>query len=300
MKKYIAISFASFIVLIGIFLFQNARQDDSKLNIVFCDVGQGDGILIRTPNGSDILVDSGPDNKILACLAKHIPFWDKTIELAILTHPHSDHLIGFLSVLKNYKVLSFATENLQNNTASYKAVLESLKEQNIKIKYVYAGDRFVLKDGASISIVGPTKEFLAKTSPQGFIGERSEFANVESLVKYKNFSALLTGDSQASELADALEFFGSFGKAQDKSAQSSSRVSVLQVPHHGSKTGLSEEFLNQTNPKLAVISVGKNNKYGHPAPSTIQLLKDRNIKILRTDQQGDIEIVSEGKGWIAK
>lgn len=285
MKKSIFIGFASFIVLVGIFLYQSVSIDKEKLKIVFCNVGQGDAIFIRSPKGQDILIDSGPNNLVINCISDHMPFWDKTIELAILTHPHQDHLNGFLDVLKNYKVLSFATLDLKNDTSSFKAMLESLKEEKMNIRYVYEGDRFIFKDALSISIVGPSREFLAKTSPRGSIRERNEFANVESLVKYKNFSALLTGDSQKAELKEA------FDKYQFKN------LSLLQVPHHGSKTGLTEEFLNQANPKLAVISVGKKNKYGHPARETIELFKNKGIKILRTDQDGQIKIATDGLSW---
>lgn len=294
MKKSIIIGFALVIVLVGIFLYQSSSLHHGRLTIVFCDVNQGDAIFIRTPKGKDILIDAGPDSKVLDCIASHMPFWDKTIELATLTHPHADHLNGFLSVLKNYKVLSFVTLNLKNNTSGFKAVLESLKEQNISIRYVYLGDKFVFNDGVSINIVGPSREFIDRTSPQGKISEKREFANVESLVKYKNFSALFTGDSQALELKEALRL--SF----DRLRIAQGKISILQVPHHGSKTGLDEEFLNITSPELAVISVGKRNRYGHPAPSTIGILRDRGIKILRTDENGEIEIATDGYGFAVK
>jgi len=282
MRK-VFIGFILLISLAGIFVYQYARFYDDKFHLVFCDVGQGDAIFLRTPSGIDILIDGGPNDSILSCLERHMPFWDKTIELAILTHPHEDHLNGFLDVLKNYKVLSFVTLDLKNNTSSFKALLESLKEEKINIRFVYLGDRFIFKDGLSISIVGPSREFLAKTSPRGFIGETNEFANVESLIKYKNFSALLTGDSQASELNEIL-----------KQVQDDIGISVLQVPHHGSRFGLTAEILDILNPKAAAISVGKNNKYGHPAQETLKILGDKNIKILRTDQDGEIQITTDG------
>lgn len=286
--RVIFIGFSSLLFLGAIFFYQQAKFNDGRLRVIFCNVGQGDAIFIRSPKGQDILIDAGPNNLVVNCISDHMPFWDKTIELAILTHPHTDHLNGFLDILKNYKVLSFATLDLKNNTSSFKAMLESLKEEKINIRYVYLGDRFIFKDGLSISIVGPSREFLAKTSPRGSIGEKNEFANVESLIKYKNFSALLTGDSQKAELKEA------FDKYQFKN------LSLLQVPHHGSKTGLTEEFLKQANPKLAVISVGKKNKYGHPARETIELLKNKGIKILRTDQDGQIKITTDGLSWAVK
>ena len=287
MKRVVGIGFILFVLLSGIFVYQYSRFGDSKLHVVICDVGQGDAIFLRTPGGSDIVVDGGPNDSVLSCLAGRMPFWDRDLELVILTHPHADHLDGLISVSKRYKILSFATENLKNNTVRFKALIDELKNQNIKMQYLYSGDRFVFKDGVSLDIVGPSKEFIRKTSPQGKISDRNEFANIESLIKYKDFSVLLTGDSQAGQLNDAILS----GRVGD--------IDVLQVPHHGSKTGLTLKILDTLNPKLAIISVGKN-KYGHPTREMLEILKLKDIKVLRTDLDGEIEIISDGSDWIAK
>lgn len=282
MKKVsVVFIFSMLLVLLGgFFVYEYGRFNDERLHLVFCDVGQGDAIFIRTPGGSDILVDGGPDDKVLSCLANNMPFWDKTLELVILTHPHADHLNGLISVLSNYKVVTFATEDLRNTTSSFKSLFERLRENNIPILYVYMGDRFA-QDDVNIEIVGPSREFLLKTSPNGFTKESREFASVISLIKFKNFSAVLTGDSQASELKEAI----AAGGLED--------IDVLQVPHHGSKTGLTAEILETLAPERAVISVGKN-RYGHPSPQILKILRDKDIKILRTDKDGEIEIVSGG------
>lgn len=287
MKRVVGIGFILFVLMSGIFVYQYSRFGDSKLHVVICDVGQGDAIFLRTPGGSDIIVDGGPNDSVLSCLAGRMPFWDRDLELVILTHPHADHLDGLISVSKRYKILSFATENLKNNTVRFKALIDELKNQNIKMQYLYSGDRFVFKDGVSLDIVGPSKEFIRKTSPQGKISDRNEFANIESLIKYKDFSVLLTGDSQAGQLNDAILS----GRVGD--------IDVLQVPHHGSKTGLTLKILDTLNPKLAIISVGKN-KYGHPTREMLEILKLKDIKVLRTDLDREIEIISDGSDWIAK
>ena len=287
MRKIAFIGFILALLLGGIFVYQFGLFSDGKLHLVFCDVGQGDAIFIRTPKGLDILVDGGPNDSVLSCLSNHMPFWDRDLELVMLTHPHADHLKGLISVARHYKIISFATENLKNDTVIFKALMDELKGQNIKIKYLYAGDTFKLKDKVGLKIVGPSREFLKKTSPEGLIGERSEFANIESLFSYKDFSVLLTGDSQALQLKEALLD----GKLKD--------IDVLQVPHHGSKTGLDSEILSFLKPELGVISVGKN-RYGHPAKEIIEILRNKDIKILRTDEKGDIEIVSDGKEWFAR
>ena len=303
MKKIFLSTSILFILLSSILIYQNITFADKKLHVVFCDVGQGDAIFIRTPNGSDILIDGGPDESVLSCLAKHMPFWDRTIEIMILTHPHADHLTGLISVIKRYNVLSFATEKISNKTLSFNYLVELIKSKNIKTNYVYQSDRFRLGGGVILEIVGPSKEFLDETSPEGLIGESAEFGSVETLVKYRKFSALLTGDSQASELQQAIS----------SKRYAISNLSVLQVPHHGSRFGLTAEILNILKPKIAAISVGAKNKYGHPTQFILDLLNQFGIKTLRTDlsanamhqalqagQNGDIEIISDGNLWKVK
>src|SRR3989344_6930328 len=127
MKKYILIGFA-LLFLLGVFtVFQYLKFSDGKLHIVFCNVGQGDAIFMRTAKGKTILVDSGPDNTVLDCLSGHMPFWQRTIDVAILTHPHADHFMGFMPVLRRYKVKMFATEKLMNQTVGYRQLQELLR-----------------------------------------------------------------------------------------------------------------------------------------------------------------------------
>lgn len=286
MKRTFLILSVLLFLLGGILIYQNAIFNDKKLHVVICDVGQGDAIFIRTPNGSDILIDGGPDDSVLDCLGKHMPLWDRAIEIVILTHPHADHLMGLFAVLKNYRIKAFATEELSNKTVGFASLMDKIKAQKIPTRFIFAGDRFILKDKVVLEIVGPTKEFLDKTSPGGTIGETSEFASLENLLTYGKFSVLFTGDSQVSELEEMPKLI------------QHDNLDVLQAPHHGSRFGLNQEILDILNPELAVISAGKNNKYGHPTQFVLDLLK--NIKTLRTDQMGDIEIVSDGNDFRLK
>ncbi|EKD64599.1 MAG: hypothetical protein ACD_50C00338G0004 [uncultured bacterium] len=287
MRKIIIVFIVIF-SLGAIFVYHYSKFNDRKLHVVFCDVGQGDAIFLRTPKGSDILIDGGPNNSVLSCLLGHMPFWDRDLELVILSHPHADHLNGLIEVAKRYKIKSFATENLKNNTASFRVLIDEIKKQNIKIQYLHTGDRFSFKDGLILEIVGPSREFIGETSPTGMIGESSEFANILTLFNYKDFSLFLTGDSQKEGIKDAILS----GFLQD--------IDVLQVPHHGSKTGLDSEILSYLKPELAVISVGKNNKYSHPAKEIIEILRNQEIKTLRMDQNGEIEIMTDGINWIVE
>jgi competence protein ComEC len=285
MRKYFLIGSILFFLLGCILAYQAVIYNDKKLHIVICDVGQGDAIFIRTPGGVDVLIDGGPDNSVLDCLSSHMPLWDRTIEIMILTHPHVDHLAGLIDVAKRYRVIVFGSEKIVNPSTAYKELVKQLERNRTKQKSLYRDDQFVVKDGVILKTLWPTMEWVE----QNPIGEGSSDINGSSvigLLNYKNFKALFAGDAQASIINQIDSMAGG--------------IDLLKVPHHSSKTGLNANILNILNPKIAVISVGAKNKYGHPAPFTLNLLNQFNIKTLRTDQTGDIEIISDGNSWMVK
>jgi len=284
MKKTFLILSILFFLLGCILVYQNINYDDKKLHVVICDVGQGDAIFIRTPGGSDILIDGGPDDSVLACLGRHMPFWDKTLEVMILTHPHTDHLTGLIDVAKRYAVLVFGTEKIVNPSSAYKELIKQLEQNHTQQKFLYQDDQFIIKDGISLKTLWPTQEWVDQNSAGGNSNENG--LSIIELLSYKNFEALFTGDAQASDIEKIESMLGV--------------IDFLKVPHHGSKSALTEEVLDILNPKIAAISVGDKNKYGHPTAFILNLLKDKNIKTLRTDQVGDIEIISDGKVWKIK
>lgn len=283
LKKYLFFTFISLLALGAIFFYQESKFNDNKLHLVFCNVGQGDGIYIRTPKGNDILIDGGPNETILNCLNNNMPFWDRDLELVILTHPHADHIIGLISVLKKYKVLSFATSPSSNSSDVYKELVRILKEKGIAEKILSKGDKFTSDDGIILTTQWPYSS-LAKT----VLGSKTEYfdqndSSVVELLSFGKLKVLLPGDVSYS--------------IENELASSIPSIDILKVSHHGSKTGTSKEFLEAIRPKLAVISVGKNNNYNFPASSTLELLKSFGIKTLRTDQNGEVEVVSDGEFW---
>lgn len=285
MKKYFWLAGVLLFCLGCIFVYQSINYNDKKLHIIACDVGQGDAILIKTPQNTDILIDGGPDDSILSCLGKHLPFWDRTIEIVILTHPHADHFVGLISVMKKYKILSFNAEKIENPSAAYIELLKQVKEDRVGERFLVQGDKFRLKDGVILETLWPTKDWIDQNS----LSEAKSDVNGSSIIEklsYGKFSILFTGDSQSSVLNKISSLIG--------------KMDVFKVPHHGSKTGLNSEILDVLSPKLAIISVGKNNKYGHPAILTVDFLNQFKIKILRTDEKGDIEIISEGNNFLIK
>ena len=263
--------------MLGFGLYQGFQIVHSEeLSVTFCNVGQGDSIVIRTPLGSQFLIDGGPNESIHSCLLSHLPFWDRTLDVIFLTHPHLDHLAGLESVINRYIIKRFDTEKVTNQTDEFLSLMSSLSEQNIPINYLWKGDSYQTSDGVTLTVLGPSKDFLAETAPTGEINESEGFSNLVLLLEYQETSILFTGDSQVDGLKDALKGF-------------KGDIDILHVPHHGSKSGLNQEVLDMINPEIAVFSVGKN-KYGHPSKEMLSLLEKNNIKMYRTDRDGEVTI----------
>ena len=281
LKKYLLVAFLSLLFLGGFVIYQQRHFNDGKLHITFCDVGQGDGIYIHTPAGKDIVVDGGPDASILSCLSNNMPFWDRTIDLMVLTHPHEDHYYGLKLIADRYQISTFATEGLE--TAESNKLLTVLNRKKTAIRFLCQGDNFILPEGVTLTTLWP-KSCLNGVANTGL---DLNTLSVAQLVTYRDFQLLLTGD-----INDVID---------NQITSLVGDIDVLKVPHHGSKNGLDASFLDAVTPELAIISVGAKNRYGHPAPSILSLLASKSIKTLRTDKNGDIRLVSDGKTyWVTK
>ncbi|EKD87290.1 MAG: hypothetical protein ACD_36C00161G0002 [uncultured bacterium] len=241
---------------------------------MFCDVGQGDGAYIRFPDGRDMVVDGGPNDKILGCLGRYMPFWDRHIDIVVMTHPQKDHMQGLISVFERYDVDYFVRSNVENTTEGYKELQNVVQSKNIPQKFVTTGELIDI-DQTKLSVAWPSPDVLGATTD---IND----ASVVFFLRYGSFDALFTGDAT---LRQGFEW------------QAGDAIEVLKVPHHGSKTGMNEAFVDSVRPSLAVISVGKNNTYGHPTQEILEMLEARAIRVMRTDQEGDIEVVSDGKNF---
>lgn len=280
MKKVLTLGVFSLVLLGFIFFSQVSQRSDSKLYLVACNVGQGDAMYIKTPSGKDILVDGGPNDAVLDCLNNNMPFWDKTIELVILTHPDADHITGLVDVLQRYTVLHFVTSETSRNTGIYKKFLNVLGSQNLPLKYIYAKDKIDFGDGVVSNIISPSLDYVNSSKPIGE-SEVNEFSVIQ-VISFGKFKALLTGDAGVI--------------VEDRIAKDVGNIDILKVPHHGSKTGMSDYYLATTDPEVAIISVGKNS-YGHPTSFSLDLLSKHQIKTLRTDRNGEVEIVTDGKSY---
>jgi len=233
------ILFLSLIILVVLFWI---TLPSKKMKVIFCDVGQGDAALVIYKNWQ-MVIDVGPNNKkVLKCLENNLPFWDKKIELLLLTHGDSDHVGGLADVSKFYRVEQiFSSEKLRQ--------FDLIKTDWISFEVVNSG----LVDDNENSIAG--------------------------VLIYENTRIFFSGDITA-EVEKRLVWQKILTESVD----------VLKVSHHGSKDGTSEELLNILKPKLAVISVGTKNKYGHPTKEILDRLKEKGIEIKRTDKDGDIYV----------
>ena len=246
------------------------------LEVNFFDVGQGDAIFIQTPQRYQILIDGGPDPKIIEKLTQEMPFWDRTIDLIILTHPHRDHMAGLIEVLKRYKVENILWTGVMQETSEYNEWKNLIKNEGAKIFIAHAFQK----------ITTPTTVLNVLYPFENLEGKRVKNINNTSIV-----SKLVFGEI-------SFLFTGDIYKSVEKKLMKTGielNAEVLKVSHQGSKTSSSEEFIEVVGPKIAVVQCGKNNKYGHPHLEVLATLEKYGIKVLRTDEQGDIKILSDGK-----
>lgn len=273
LKNYYFVLFGLF--LSTIFLWQEVEKfSDNNLKVYFFNVGQGDAAYIRTPDQQDILIDGGPDATILSKLGEVMPFFDRKIEMIILSHPQADHMSGLIDVIDRYDIGKIIWTKVQCQTGICQEWRRKISEKNISQEKVITGE--VINFGKiSINFFYPFSDFENKK-----VKDLNDSTIVAQIV-YQNNSFLFTGDiDQDIEKTLVANFI--------------LKSDVLKVAHHGSRFSSSLIFLAATNPKYAVISVGKNN-YGHPAPQTLQNLKNQKINFFRTDQDGDIKCKGDGK-----
>jgi competence protein ComEC len=255
---------------------------DGRLTVEVFDVGQGDSILIRTPDGREVLVDGGPDGEVIQReLGEALPFWDHSLDMVVLTHPDSDHITGLLKVLERYHIDWVAEGPGEAQPSDLaKAWQRLIDEKGIPIQDVGAGGWIDLGRGARLEILGPPEQSLVGTS-----ADRNNNSVVVRLA-WGSISFLLAGDIQSA------------GEQALLDERVDLRSTVLKVAHHGSAYSTTQEFLDAVRPALAVISVGANNDFGQPAPSTLARLDD--TVLYRTDQQGDVTFSTDGERlWVS-
>lgn len=255
---------------------------EKGLKVFFLDVGQGDAILIQAPGNIDVLIDGGPGRQVIEGLDRHLPFWNRDIELMILTHPHTDHVQGLIEVLKRFEVKRSVGYELDCQTPDYQEWLKIIKEQNIPFFKTVKGDRFNLGSDIYLETLYPFADIT---------GLKFDNLNLASIVIELHdgpHSYLFTGDSPAEVENEMM------------AADLIKKVDVLKIGHHGSKYSSILPFLEKLKPSCAVIQVGKNNSFGHPHLITLQRLKKLGALILRNDQDSEVACQSLAKGLVCQ
>lgn len=256
-----------------------ASQKDGLLKIYFFDIGQGDAIFIETPNGNQILIDGGPDNTVVQKLGETMPFYDKNIDMVVLTHSDADHITGLIEVLERYEVENVIYSKIIRKSAVYDAWRDAVAKESVNTIDPAAGKVVDLGNGTTLAIIYPSE------SLDGKVKEKVNDDSVVLMLKYDETKILLSGDIEA--------------RAERQIILSGANLDadILKIAHHGSKTSTIKEFLYEVSPQVAVIQVGTKNRYGHPSPEVLKRLENYDIKYYRTDVDRDIKIISDGQNF---
>ena len=253
------------------------------VQIYFFDVGQGDAALIQEGD-QQILIDGGPDDKVLAELGSVMPAGDRKIEHMILTHPHADHITGLNQVLERYEVGEVISTGVVSTSSQYLEFLNNIKTKNIPFKVPKVGDQIAPFADGKIDFLWPGDTYLSK--------EIDNLNNSSEVFRFCTFDscALFTGDMEVGEREEMIAYYMKENKLSELQAQ------ILKVAHHGSENGTGENLLENVKAIHAVISVGLNNQFGHPHEAALTLLKEYGLIIHRTDQNGTVRFILNKDG----
>ncbi|MCX0384061.1 MBL fold metallo-hydrolase [Clostridium perfringens] len=250
----------------------SAESEYSGMSVTYLNVGQGDSELIQV-NGINMLIDAGTNagaNDLVKDLKNR---GIKTIDIAIATHPHEDHIGGMDEVLENFDVKSFYAPKVAHTTKTYENMLKAVKNEGLKIKQIKEGTKIDLGKDTEVQVYSPVKS------------QYEELNNYSPVMKisYGQNSFMFTGDAESLVEKEIL------------SENKDLKADVLKLGHHGSHSSTSEEFLKAVDPSIAIVSCAKDNKYGHPHKETMSNLKKAGITVYETFRDGDITISSNGK-----
>jgi competence protein ComEC len=273
-------------VLVALLVWSAAlSQPDGLLHVFFLDVGQGDAILIRSPSGRVVLVDGGPDPLLLgARLGQILPFWQRRLDLVVATHADGDHLAGLIPIVEHYAVEHALEPPGMGDSALSERWHELVAERAAHAAPVSRGMRINLDDGLTMTVLHPEGDDPVPTDEDP--GNRGSLVLRLSMGR---LAVLLTADIDGDVERALIEEGAPL------------RAPILKVAHHGSAAGTQAPFLAAVNPQVAVISVGQDNSFGHPSPEVLERLAQNGCQVLRTDEAGTIEVISDGERfWIKR
>lgn len=257
-----------------VFAFHESLAESPFLRVFVFDVGQGDALFLETPDRYQILIDGGPNAAILEKLSRALPFWDRSLDLVALTHPHLDHVAGLTSVLARYDVGAVLDTNAPYDTKEYEAWAAKKKERVSRVIEAHEGVKINAGKYLSLLVLTPARGAKIKTAHD---------ANVVLEARYGKIILLFMGDAER-DMEQRLIARRLLPNAD-----------FLKVGHHGSKTSTGEALLRAVRPGMGAISVGQGNRYGHPSPEALESLRQFGVRVFRTDLLGDLEFDSDGK-----
>ena len=257
-----------------------AKQDQTvrvaDLVVTFLDVGQGDATLIETVGGAQVLIDGGPNASVLQELARALPVFDTDLDLVIGTHPDMDHIGGLVDVLERYDVKHILMTENKGESAAAQAYARAATEEGATITMARRGQVWQLDASTTLEVLFP------ETDASDL---ESNASSIVTKLTYGNTCFLFTGDSPK-RIEEYLVL--TYGEHL--------QCAVLKIGHHGSRTSTAELFLAEVSPTYAVISAGKDNRYGHPHVEVTDLLFNERVETLETAEQGSVTLRSDGKG----
>lgn len=259
-----------------------AEAHRGRVIVHFFDVGQGDAMLIEAPGGNQVLIDGGPDSTVLARLGEAMPFWDRSLDLILLTHPHADHLDGLLEVLRRYEVGMVLESGVNHSIPEYSTWHEELERRHIPVVTAARGEVVRIGGGAVLQVLSPFRSFVGE-SPKNI-----HDAAMVTRLAYASSTVLFMADAEATLERQLVTLPDTLG------------AQVLKVGHHGSRVSTSEEFLRVVRPEAAVISVGRENRFGHPHQDIVDRLARFGIKTYRTDTDGTVTFATSGGAFSRK
>jgi len=271
-------NFFGILSLLAIFIFFGfSNLPSENLEVVFLDVGQGDAIFIRMPQNQKILIDAGPAGEILPPLAEELGFFERKIDLAILTHPDTDHIAGFVEVLKRFEIEKILLTGVQHETEWYREILRQISKKEIPTIIADAQTDFDFGGGVILDIFWPMESLVGK------IPADANAASIAARLTFGQTALVLTGDLDVNSEKETLK------TSQNLSAQ------IFKLGHHGAATSNSAEFFAAVNPEIAIVSAGAENKFNHPNPEVLERVK--SAEILETAKEGSVKLVSDGVAW---
>lgn len=278
LHRYVLITLFVLVILFS-YLFY-LKWEDRYLRIYFLDVGQGDAIYVRAHYGHDMLVDGGPSSTVLRRLSEVMPFYDRFIDVVVETHPDADHIGGLPSVMERYGIGVFIEPGVSSPNAIDDELARIRDEKGIDTLLARRGMQIDLGGGASFDILYPDRDVsYLETNTASIVGQ----------IRYGSTTVMLTGDSPKVVENALVRYYGD-----------ALRSDVLKAGHHGSHTSSGESYVRIVSPSYAVISAGKDNRYGHPHKDVVDTFEKLGVHIFRTYESGTIECVSDGHGISCK